>query len=79
MYTSFALFRMILFFSQVHVVGYISLVYLQAFLYSEAPGIVGVEIDKTFCELQQGIIQQYNLTDRIKVMESHFTVVSLLI
>ncbi|XP_052769059.1 uncharacterized protein LOC128209180 isoform X2 [Mya arenaria] len=41
-----------------------------AFLYSEAQCIYGIEIDTTFCQLQQGIVEKYNMMERVKVLHS---------
>ncbi|XP_053394855.1 uncharacterized protein LOC123524416 [Mercenaria mercenaria] len=41
-----------------------------AYLYSEVNSLVGVELDPTFCELQNKVIQQFNMTDRIKIIHS---------
>ncbi|XP_060557407.1 uncharacterized protein LOC132717851 [Ruditapes philippinarum] len=41
-----------------------------AYLYSEASSVIGVELDPTFCQLQNNIIQQYDMADRIKIVHS---------
>ncbi|KAH3853372.1 uncharacterized protein LOC127875258 [Dreissena polymorpha] len=41
-----------------------------AYLYSEAPNILGIEIDPNFCQLQQNIIDKYGMKNRIKVLFS---------
>ncbi|KAK6187731.1 hypothetical protein SNE40_005690 [Patella caerulea] len=40
-----------------------------AYLYSSSRKITGVEIDSSFCELQKQIIEKYNMSDRIQVIE----------
>jgi len=40
---------------------------LQAYLYSSASRILGVELDRSFCDLQERIVQKYNMADRVKV------------
>lgn len=40
-----------------------------AYLMSEASCIVGVEIDPTFCQVQNQIITKYNLQDRVQVYQ----------
>ena len=42
-------------------------VMLQAYLYSDCQNIVGVEMDPSFCKLQQQIILDYEFADRVKV------------
>lgn len=39
-----------------------------AYLYSMAAKIVGVEIDKTFCDLQNYIVDKYKFSDRVMVI-----------
>ena len=36
---------------------------------SEAPCIVGVEIDPTFCHIQQQMVTKYGMKDRIQVLQ----------
>jgi len=40
---------------------------LQAYLYSSASRILGVELDRSFCDLQERIVQKYNMADRVEV------------
>lgn len=40
-----------------------------AYLMSEASCIVGVEIDPTFCQVQNQIVTKYNLQDRVQVYQ----------
>ncbi|XP_078314152.1 uncharacterized protein LOC111129813 isoform X2 [Crassostrea virginica] len=40
-----------------------------AYLMSEAPCIVGVEIDPTFCHIQQQMVTKYGMKDRIQVFQ----------
>jgi hypothetical protein len=39
----------------------------QGYLFSSAEKIIGIEIDVNFCQLQQRMIEKYNMTDRINV------------
>lgn len=39
-----------------------------AYLFSEATQIIGVEIDTTFCQLQQKVLEKYSMKDRIQVI-----------
>ena len=48
----------------------VCLFFLQAYLYSEAKMIYGVEIDATFCQLQEKVIEKYNMKDRVQVNQS---------
>lgn len=40
---------------------------------SEASCIVGVEIDPTFCQVQNQIVTKYNLQDRVQVMSAQIS------
>lgn len=39
-----------------------------AYYYSSAARILGIEMNKSFCEIQSNVVQKYNLGDRIRVM-----------
>ncbi|KAL3873732.1 hypothetical protein ACJMK2_036821 [Sinanodonta woodiana] len=41
-----------------------------AYVYSQASSIVGVEMDGSFCQLQNNIVQKYKMEDRVKVIQS---------
>ncbi|KAK3593159.1 hypothetical protein CHS0354_039644 [Potamilus streckersoni] len=41
-----------------------------AYVYSQASSIVGVEMDSSFCQLQNIIVQKYKMEDRVKVIQS---------
>ncbi|XP_033733725.1 uncharacterized protein LOC117322893 isoform X1 [Pecten maximus] len=42
-----------------------------AYLYSDASRIVGVELDKKFCELQQKMVEKYKFSDRIEILHQN--------
>ncbi|XP_069117025.1 uncharacterized protein [Argopecten irradians] len=42
-----------------------------AHLYSDASRIVGVELDKSFCELQQKMVDKYGFSDRIQILHKN--------
>ncbi|XP_046384409.1 uncharacterized protein LOC124154613 [Ischnura elegans] len=42
-----------------------------AYLYSNAQKIMGIEINKEFCELQRRIVQKYGFQDRIEIVEGN--------
>ncbi|XP_021375117.1 uncharacterized protein LOC110464300 isoform X2 [Mizuhopecten yessoensis] len=42
-----------------------------AYLFSGASKIVGVELDKNFCELQQKMVDKYKMVDRIQIVHQN--------
>ncbi|XP_060083548.1 uncharacterized protein LOC132562795 [Ylistrum balloti] len=42
-----------------------------AYLFSDASKIVGVELDKSFCDLQKKIVEKYEFKDRIKIVHQN--------
>lgn len=43
------------------------------YLFSSAEKIIGIEIDVNFCQLQQRMIEKYNMTDRINILHNDIT------
>ena len=41
---------------------------IQAYVYSNASTVVGVEMNADFCRLQQDIVDKYQMNNRIKVI-----------
>ena len=39
-----------------------------AYLYTKSSKIIGVEINKEFCKLQNNIIQKYGYSDRVEII-----------
>jgi len=44
--------------------------FCQGYIFSQASQLVGIEIQSSFCDLQNRVISQHNLSDRVLVVHS---------